>query len=110
MREIVLDTETTGLDPAAGHRIVWTPFASWYHFESQTRESRLLESEYDFIDRRWRHEINHDPYYNPNLAPDRSDWLELPLRSGAPPLDTRPNGLQLLTDKARRRFTHSAGA
>ena len=31
------------------------------------------------------HEIANDPYFNPNLEPGRSDWLERPGRSGAPP-------------------------
>jgi GT2 family glycosyltransferase len=69
---------------ASGRRIIWTPHASWYHFESQTRPPEASDEEFEAIDRRWHHEITHDPYYNPNLAPFRSDWLELPFRSGAP--------------------------
>jgi GT2 family glycosyltransferase len=69
---------------AAGKRIIWTPHASWYHFESQTRAPSTTDEEFDRIDKRWHHEINNDPYYNPNLAPLRADWLELPFRSGEP--------------------------
>lgn len=79
---------------AAGQRIVWTPWATWYHFESRTRRSVLLDDEYAFVNQRWHYEINNDPYYNPNLAPDRFDWLERPLRSGAPAIVTRPNLLR----------------
>jgi O-antigen biosynthesis protein len=71
---------------AAGRRILWTPWAVWYHFESRTRHSVLLDDEYAFVNQRWHHALNNDPYYNPNLAPDRADWLERPLRSGAAPV------------------------
>jgi glycosyltransferase involved in cell wall biosynthesis len=84
---------------AAGHRVTWTPWASWYHFESRTRHSELLDDEYQFINQRWHYEINNDPYYNPNLLPDRADWLERPLRSGAPPVETRPNLVRRLTTR-----------
>jgi len=85
---------------AAGHRIVWTPWAGWYHFESKTRNPRLADGEYEFIDARWHHEINNDPYYNANLLPKRADWIERPTRSGAPPIEARPNVVQ----RARRRL------
>lgn len=86
-----------------GHRIVWTPWASWYHFESRTRHSVLQPEEYEFINQRWHSEINNDPYYNPNLAPNRNDWLERPLRSGAPPVETRPNAARRLVARLRGR-------
>ena len=82
---------------AAGYRIVWTPHASWYHFESQSRDPSTADDERALVVSRWRHEIEHDPYFNPNLAPHRSDWLERPGRSGAPPY--------YLDDKGRRRFS-----
>jgi O-antigen biosynthesis protein len=88
---------------ADGHRVVWTPHASWYHFESRTRTSVLLPEEYEFVNQRWHYEINNDPYYNPNLAPNRSDWMERPLRSGAPPVETRPNAISRLLDRRRAR-------
>ena len=69
---------------ATGRRVVWTPWASWYHFESQTRPPTARPEEFEAIDARWHREITHDPYYNPNLAPRRSDWVERPMRSGAP--------------------------
>ena len=69
---------------ATGRRIIWTPRASWYHFESQTRPPVSSTEEFDSMDAKWHDEINNDPYCNPNFAPYRSDWLELPLRSGAP--------------------------
>ncbi len=69
---------------ATGRRVIWTPFASWHHFESQTRPPTATPEEFDAIDARWHHEINHDPYYNPNLTAFRSDWLERPWRSGDP--------------------------
>ncbi len=88
---------------AAGHRIVWTPWASWYHFESRTRQSVLRPEEYEFINARWHREINHDPYYNPNLEPGHHDWLERPFRSGAPPVLTRPNVFSRVVGKLRAR-------
>jgi glycosyltransferase involved in cell wall biosynthesis len=59
---------------AADHRIIWTPMASWFHFESRTRENVVLAAELKLLDERWHHEIRNDPYYSPNLAIDRHDW------------------------------------
>lgn len=84
-----------------GEAIVWTPHASWYHFESQTRNPIVLVEEFDAIDRRWHRQINSDPYYNPNLATERSDWLELPLRSGAPPVETPTTLTSRVVGRAR---------
>jgi GT2 family glycosyltransferase len=90
---------------AAGHRIIWTPWATWYHFESRTRTSVLLDEEYSFVNQRWHYEINNDPYYNVNLLPGRSDWLERPLRSGAPAVETRPALPHRLVARTRRPVT-----
>jgi GT2 family glycosyltransferase len=68
-----------------GKRILWTPHASWYHFEGRSRTRMPTTDEWEYIDRRWHDKLHHDPYHNPNLAPRRDDWLELPGRSGAPP-------------------------
>ena len=70
---------------AAGHRIVWTPHAAWFHFESASRDPATADTERDLLLSRWRDRIEHDPYFNVNLAPHRTDWLERPGRSGAPP-------------------------
>lgn len=75
----------------AGYRNLWTPFASWYHVESATRDPSTGDAERDLLLSRWRAEIERDPYHHPDLEPHRSDWLERPGRSGAPPYyrDTR---------------------
>jgi len=62
-----------------GYRILWTPHAQLYHFESMSREPKVLVPEHDFIKLRWWHQLHHDPYYNPNLAPSRDDWVEADL-------------------------------
>lgn len=71
---------------AAGHRVVWTPHAVWYHFESRTRVGKVVPDEVDYIEQRWSDELAHDPYYHPRLAPMRFDWLiwpiEEPMRVG----------------------------
>jgi GT2 family glycosyltransferase len=63
----------------AGYRIVYTPFAELYHFESQTavRTQQNPEERALFINR-WRHVIDRDPYYNPNQARDRIDFCHDP--------------------------------
>jgi GT2 family glycosyltransferase len=81
----------------AGHRIVWTPYASWYHFESATRDPTTGDDERDLVLSRWRDRIEHDPYFNVNLATHRTDWLERPGRSGAPPY--------YLDETGKRRFS-----
>jgi GT2 family glycosyltransferase len=83
------DVELSMKVRAAGYRILWTPYACWYHFESRSRTDRATMDEWNRIDRRWHDRLHHDPYYNVNLAPKRADWLELPGRSGAPPYDDR---------------------
>jgi GT2 family glycosyltransferase len=62
---------------AAGWKIVWTPFADLYHYESASRgyeRSRAkqdrLEKEKIVIRKRWQSWLDRDPAYNPNLSLD----------------------------------------
>lgn len=64
---------------AAGHRIIWTPHATWHHFESRTRVGDVLPEETAYVEQRWAYELRNDPYYNPRFAPLWFDWLEWPL-------------------------------
>jgi GT2 family glycosyltransferase len=57
-----------------GHRIVWTPHAVLYHFESMSRQPEVSELEASFVRQRWARELDDDPYYNPNLERYRDDW------------------------------------
>ena len=77
---------------AAGYRILWTPYASWYHFESRSFAHPIDPEETAAIERRWGPDLYVDPYANPNLTPGRNDWLELPHRSGAPAYEDLPDG------------------
>ncbi|MGB0112641.1 MAG: hypothetical protein WBP59_05430, partial [Ilumatobacteraceae bacterium] len=70
---------------AAGYRNVWTPFACWWHFESRSFDHPIDHTEIELLAARWGDALTVDPYYNPNLLPGRTDWLERPGRSGAPP-------------------------
>jgi len=63
---------------AAGHRIVWTPHATWHHFEGRTRERGPRPDEYAALHARWGSALDIDPYYHPALEPRRADWLERP--------------------------------
>ena len=58
----------------AGYRILWTPHAVLYHFESKTRENVVTPAEVDVLRRRWDYELHHDPYHHPKLLPYRDDW------------------------------------
>lgn len=64
-----------------GYRIVFTPFAALYHHESATRgyedtpekKERFIE-ECNYMSEHWGSTLDQDPYYNPNLTLDRSDF------------------------------------
>lgn len=60
---------------ATGRRIIWTPHATLYHFESQTRGRDVSQVEVDELYARWHDELHHDPYGNPNFAPRQAVWL-----------------------------------
>lgn len=77
-----------------GRRILWTPHASWYHFEGRTRDRGATMEEWRRVAGRFPDGEPTDPYANPNLAPKRSDWLELPGRSGAPPYVIDADGIK----------------
>jgi GT2 family glycosyltransferase len=79
-----------------GYRIVWTPFAELYHWESVSRGSdkhepekiERFQRETKYLVERWRAVIAHDPYYNPNLTVDELDFgLAFPPRRSPPWLD-----------------------
>jgi O-antigen biosynthesis protein len=58
-----------------GYRILWTPHAQLYHFESMSRDTTVTLPELRFIQTRWDQQLRVDPYGNPNLDPERCDWL-----------------------------------
>ena len=48
----------------AGYRIVFTPHARLYHFESKTRERVVAQAEIDLFRQRWAKVTCSDPYYS----------------------------------------------
>jgi O-antigen biosynthesis protein len=75
-----------------GYRILWTPYAELYHFESASRpsdfspeEKQRYERECAYLKSRWQHEVARDPFYNPNLTIAAEDYsLAWPPRVGKP--------------------------
>jgi len=64
-----------------GYRNIWTPFAKLIHHESVTRGkedaiAKQLRSkrEVAYFRKRWAKMINNDPFYNPNLTLEHSDF------------------------------------
>ncbi len=67
----------------AGWRVVWTPYAELYHYESKSRgldtkgpAKERFEGERRRLKQRWGDALLHDPFYNPNLTLDREDFSE----------------------------------
>ena len=60
----------------AGYRILWTPYAELYHYESKSRgKTDTLEKnkealrEIELLKSKWSKELEAgDPYYNPNFS------------------------------------------
>jgi GT2 family glycosyltransferase len=65
-----------------GYRIIWTPHAELYHFESKTRGYAVTQAQKirflrdtSLFHALWASEFrNGDPHYNPNLTHDREDF------------------------------------
>ncbi len=51
---------------ASGRRVVVTPHAKLYHFESMTRDPSVGTTELSRLRERWWTWTHQDPYYNPN--------------------------------------------
>ncbi len=59
---------------AAGYRVVYTPYASLYHFEGSSLARRAVdESDRQHFLARWQTKVSSDPYYNPRLPRNRTD-------------------------------------
>ncbi|MGI9051844.1 MAG: glycosyltransferase [Ilumatobacteraceae bacterium] len=61
---------------AAGRRTVWTPEATLYHFESQTRQPPASRDEVERLEARWGHVLRRDPYGSPGFEPGQASWIE----------------------------------
>ncbi|MEG2500505.1 MAG: glycosyltransferase family 2 protein [Oscillospiraceae bacterium] len=66
-----------------GYRVVYTPYARLYHYESKSRgqdtkgEAKLrFEKERERLAARYGKSLLHDRFYNPNLTLDREDFSE----------------------------------
>jgi O-antigen biosynthesis protein len=75
-----------------GYRVLWTPDAELYHWESASRGEDLdpekaarFHREIAYMQARWGSSIGRDPYYNPNLTLDAEDFgLAFPPRRAYP--------------------------
>lgn len=66
---------------ASGRRVVWTPHAELYHYESVSRgkdqdreQQKRAKREVAYMRSRWSDLMHHDPFYNPNLSYTRPDF------------------------------------
>ncbi len=53
---------------ASGKRVLWTPNAALFHFESKSRDPTAHTDELAEIDRRWAEELRYDPYLRMDLS------------------------------------------
>ncbi len=67
----------------SGYRIVYTPYAELYHYESKSRgqdtkgaAKERFDGERRRMKERYGESLICDPYYNPNLTLDREDFSE----------------------------------
>jgi GT2 family glycosyltransferase len=68
-----------------GLRMVCVPQAQLYHYESLTRTAHVRPEEISRIHELFRKRYRWDPYYNPNLATDYSDFRVDPIARITPP-------------------------
>jgi GT2 family glycosyltransferase len=69
---------------AAGYRIVFTPYARLYHYESASFGSRVQNrQDVEQMRQIWGAALGEDPYYNPNLSREFSDCRLPPARDVA---------------------------
>lgn len=66
----------------AGYKVVWTPHSELYHHESVSRGKdqspkrlKVARQEVAYMRRRWRKEMQSDPFYNPNFSYMRPDFV-----------------------------------
>lgn len=57
-----------------GLRVVWTPEAKLFHFESFSKKTVVLPGELKYMTERWGDWIKDDRYYSPNLARHTDDY------------------------------------
>jgi GT2 family glycosyltransferase len=83
--------ELGGLDPAfalagndvdyclrarrTGRRVIWTPDATLYHFESQSRGVDTAPGDVALLYERWSDAMIHDPYGHPEFEPRQAEWI-----------------------------------
>ena len=68
---------------ALGYRVLFTPYAELYHYESKSRgldtkgpARERFEGERRRMKQRYGERLLRDPFYNPNLTLDREDFSE----------------------------------
>ncbi|HLX61800.1 MAG TPA: glycosyltransferase [Planctomycetota bacterium] len=60
---------------AAGKRIVYTPHAQLYHYESLSRPKGVEPKEIERFEKLWLARFPDDPYFNPNLTIENSAYI-----------------------------------
>lgn len=57
-----------------GYRVVYTPHAELYHYESSTRGYGRRPEENLLVRKRWAEKLDHDAYYNPSFSLGAGDF------------------------------------
>lgn len=55
-----------------GYGNVYTPYVELIHYESKSRDPKVLPHEDEYMLKKWKKYIDNDPYYNPHLTQDIS--------------------------------------
>jgi glycosyltransferase involved in cell wall biosynthesis len=74
-----------------GYRIIYTPYAQLYHFESASRgledtvsKHERFVAEIAYMKKKWADVLLRDPHYNPNLSLEKLFTLAFPPRLSKP--------------------------
>ncbi len=57
-----------------GYKIIFTPFAELYHYESYSRGYFCEQDTIKKLKEKWGKMVEEDPFYNPNLTTSKEDW------------------------------------